>query len=60
MVFKLSGPEHAAALGLTGTKLFDPSGMGRAMKAWLVVSTAHEGDWDGLADQALASAKLAG
>jgi hypothetical protein len=59
MVFKLSGAEHAAALSLTGTELFDPSGMGRAMKAWVVVPTAHAGEWDGLADQALASSRLA-
>ncbi len=59
MVFKLSGGEHAAALSLTGTELFDPSGMGRVMKAWVVVPSAHAGDWDGLADQALASARSA-
>jgi hypothetical protein len=29
------------------------------MKAWVVVPTAHAGDWDGLTDQALASARLA-
>lgn len=59
MVFKLSGDAHAAALNLTGAELFDPSQMGRPMKAWVVVSTTHAGKWGGLADQALASAKSA-
>ena len=57
MVFKLSGDAHAAALGLAGAELFDPSRMGRPMKAWVVVPTTHAGRWGGLADQALASAK---
>jgi hypothetical protein len=59
MVFKLSGDAHAAALNLTGAELFDPSQMGRPMKAWVVVPTPHAGKWGGLADQALASAKSA-
>lgn len=35
MVFKLEGQAHADALGLKDSKLFDPSGKGRAMKAWV-------------------------
>ena len=35
MVFKLEGDEHEKALSLKGAKLFDPSGKGRAMKAWV-------------------------
>ena len=37
MVFKLGGDAHAKALALKGSHLFDPSGAGRAMKAWVVV-----------------------
>jgi hypothetical protein len=57
MVFKLSGDAHAAALRLAGAELFDPSQLGRPMKAWVIVPTTHAGKWGGLADQALASAK---
>jgi hypothetical protein len=57
MVFKLSGDAHTAALGLAGAELFDPSQLGRPMKAWVVVPASHAGQWDGLADQAWASAK---
>ena len=57
MVFKLSGDAHAAALGLAGADLFDPSQRGRPMKAWVVVPTLHAEKWGGLADWALASAK---
>ena len=57
MVFKLSGDAHAAALGLAGADLFDPSQRGRPMKAWVVVPTPHAEKWGGLADWALASAK---
>ena len=54
MVFKLSGSAHAEALGLAGTHLFDPSGMGRPMKAWVVVPGAHAAQWEHLAELALA------
>jgi len=53
MVFKLSGASHVEALALGGAELFDPSGMGRPMKAWVVVPPAHRKRWAGLADQAL-------
>ena len=57
MVFKLSGDAHTAAPELAGAELFDPSQLGRPMKAWVVVPARHAGQWDGLTDQALASAK---
>ena len=47
MVFKLTGPGHAAALGVAGARLFDPSGKGRPMKEWVQVPAA--GDWETLA-----------
>lgn len=55
MTFKLSGEAHAEALSLGGAHLFDPSGMGRPMKAWVVVPLAHAAEWDRLAGSALAA-----
>jgi hypothetical protein len=55
MVFKLEGGAHAEALALRGAEPFDPSGMGRAMKAWVVVPAAHDKRWDALAHHALAA-----
>jgi hypothetical protein len=34
-----------AVLSLPGSALFDPSGKGRPMKDWVVVSAAHEARW---------------
>src|SRR4051794_23294871 len=45
MVFKLTAPEHAEALSLSGARLFDPSGMGRAMKEWVEVPAEHTSRW---------------
>ena len=53
MVFKLNGETHATALALKGAVLFDPSGMGRAMKEWVVVPKAHAKQWPTLAAAAL-------
>jgi hypothetical protein len=53
MVFKLNGDAHASALALKGSVLFDPSGMGRAMKEWVVVPKAHAKKWADLAASAL-------
>ncbi|MCW2920405.1 MAG: hypothetical protein JWL76_279 [Thermoleophilia bacterium] len=39
----LDDPEHADALALSGAKLFDPSGKGRPMKAWVVLGPEHAG-----------------
>ena len=52
MVFKLTGEDHAAALALEGAELFDPSGMGRAMKEWVVVPPDQAEAWPDLADAA--------
>lgn len=45
LVFKLTGEEHKKALALKGAKLFDPSGMGRAMKEWVQIPAAHSRQW---------------
>jgi hypothetical protein len=49
MVFKLEGDDHAAALALEGAALFDPSGIGRPMKAWVRVPVARAAEWPRLA-----------
>ncbi|TND07439.1 MAG: hypothetical protein FD123_3217 [Bacteroidetes bacterium] len=53
MVFKLSGEEHARALALKGSKLFDPGSMGRPMKEWVQVKPAHEKLWPQFTEAAL-------
>ncbi len=53
MVFKLSGEDHSKALGLDGSKLFDPSGKGRAMKEWVQVPFRHSKNWSILTQSAL-------
>src|SRR5438876_10682536 len=54
MVFKLPDEGvRAEALALEGAHLFDPAG-GRPMKEWVVVPSAHEARWPGLAETALA------
>ena len=55
MTFKLAPDALAEALRLDGAHLFDPSGMGRPMKAWAVVPLAHVAEWERLAQLALAS-----
>jgi hypothetical protein len=55
MVFKLEGDDHGAALRLEGAALFDPSGMGRPMKAWVKVPVAHAAEWPRLARAAARS-----
>lgn len=45
MVFKLTGKDHAEALGLKKSELFDPSGKGRAMKEWVQVTFEHSDQW---------------
>src|SRR5262245_1892126 len=49
MTFKLTAPQHAEALGLPGSRLFDPSGQGRPMKEWVEVPAEHAGRWLDLA-----------
>lgn len=45
MVFKLPAEPHAAAMSLSGAKLFDPSGKGRPMKEWVQVPHSHHARW---------------
>jgi hypothetical protein len=52
MTFKLAGDDHARALAITGASLFDPSGMGRPMKEWVLVPASQSTHWPALADQA--------
>jgi len=52
MVFKLDAPEHAAALALSGAQIFDPSGGGHPMKAWVVVPVEHAARWQEFAEAA--------
>ena len=52
MVFKLEGEMHQEALSYDGTQLFDPSGKGRAMKAWVQVPFHYEHLWEGFAKAA--------
>lgn len=52
MVFKLDGEDHAEAIALADAHLFDPSGKGRAMKAWVQVPFEHKNEWQRLAQQA--------
>jgi len=60
MVFKLSGDAHAKALALAGAELFDPSGMKRPMKAWVVVPARHKSRWLAFAKQSLESIAAGG
>jgi len=52
MVFKLDGKIHADAMALKGAKLFDPSGKGKAMKAWVQVPFEHKKRWSEFAGHA--------
>lgn len=53
IVCKLSGVNHASALALSGSKLFDPSGMHRPMKQWVQISHVHVKQWPKYARNAL-------
>jgi hypothetical protein len=55
MVFKLDGALHGEAMALPGAYAFDPSGMGRPMKAWVVVPLDRAEDWARLAERTLAA-----
>jgi hypothetical protein len=55
MTFKLTPDALADALRLDGAQQFDPSGMGRPMKAWVVVPLEQSGEWERLARLALAA-----
>jgi hypothetical protein len=54
MVFKLQGDAHARARALADAVLFDPSGMGRAMKEWVVLPRTHAKQWPVFAREAIA------
>ena len=53
MVFKLPDSARAEALALPGAHLFDPAGMSRPMKEWVVVPADHAARWPDLARVAL-------
>ena len=53
LVVKLSGQTHTDALTLPGAILFDPSGKGRPMKAWVVIPNELSERWPALAMSAL-------
>lgn len=53
VVFKLAGEDHARALALEGAVLFDPSGKGKPMKAWVVVPAEQQSAWFELARAAM-------
>ena len=52
MVFKLDGDILTEALGLTGSKSFDPSGKNRPMKSWVQVPDIHIASWKKFAEAA--------
>jgi hypothetical protein len=60
MVFKLDGNSHAGALALPGAVLFDPSGVGRPMRAWVRVPLEQAAAWPGLAQAAASAIASAG
>jgi hypothetical protein len=49
LVLKLNGRAREDALKLEGSRLWDPSGQGRAMKEWVQIPAAHSSLWAGLA-----------
>ncbi|MFM9837764.1 MAG: hypothetical protein ACKVOQ_05825 [Cyclobacteriaceae bacterium] len=57
MAFKITGEEHAKALGLKKSKLFDPSGANRPMKEWVQVTFDHKDQWPAFAKEAMAYVK---
>ncbi len=52
MVFKLQDTEHATALALSGSQLFDPM-HGRPMREWVQVPKEHADRWYQLAEAAM-------
>jgi hypothetical protein len=60
MVFKLHGDMHKEALSLDGSKLFDPSGKGRAMKEWVQVPFDYKSQWEKFAKAAFDYVNLNG
>lgn len=52
LVAKLDGPDHTRAIGLPGATLFDPSGKGRPMKAWVQIPFNMHSEWSHMAQSA--------
>ena len=42
LVFKLPEKQHADAISLAGSELWDPSGKGRPMKEWVQLTMEHK------------------
>lgn len=59
VAFKLGrdSAAHARALALPGAELFDPSGMNRPFRDWVVVPLSSAEEWPDLADAALGALK---
>lgn len=53
LVCKLDQPEHAQALALEGSTLFDPMG-GKPMKEWVQIPAEFADDWPPYARAAMA------
>src|SRR5436309_14407268 len=53
MVFKLKAPWHGEARALSGARLFDPSGLGRPIMAWVDVPFDDAASWLELAREPL-------
>lgn len=52
VVFKLTGPDHAKAIGQPGAVLWDPSGKGRPMKEWVALPDSAKKHFKALAQGA--------
>ncbi len=57
MAFKLTAgtPEHAAAMALSGSAPWDPSGRDRPFKDWVRITEEHQDSWGRYAEIALHS-----
>jgi hypothetical protein len=53
IVLKLSGQSREDALKLKDSRLWDPSGQGRAMKEWVHIPAAHADKWENLAKKSI-------
>ncbi len=52
MVFKLTHPDHDAAIQVPSARLFDPSGKNRPMKEWVQIPGLHSNRWKEFAQTA--------
>lgn len=53
VVFKLSGTDHAKAIGNVGAVLWDPSGKGRPMKEWVALTIEYRAQFKTLTTAAM-------